>query len=385
MENVFTNFKDFKEEFIRREKATVRPLVNLHDLVIITQEDALKKPVAELAYPDYKDAVLYLLYDGKYYPLSDWGLRSLGLRVDWAGKSISNLDTKILVKALTDLFQKTTGNDSKVRLIIIDRVVHAVLSMDYKVLRILDSATALYEYSQKRFGKCNMENGFASYYNTNLWFKFCKATTADSPEIQQAAKDNEFVVDLPYNKTETWSRGLKFASSDTGNCSTSIKAAFFTQHGNIVFDNLSGNIQMIHKGENTLERFNEVLDTLFAKLHDRMAYVSKLVNIKVSNPEEVIESIASGENFHNKSIKLGKREVKVLMELWEEKLETLKKQYEEYTILCDDDEIEDFTISMYDILMLFIEFQNKCKPERKELVENMSGLIMVTDFSDVIQ
>ena len=81
----------------------------------------------------------------------------------------------------------------------------------------------------------------------------------------------------------------------------------------------------------------------------------------------------------------GKKDLKALQAIMDMKLETLKGEYKDYIALLDEDEeIPEFAVTMYDIIQVFMAYQDTIKPEKREKLEYFCGVLLITDFAEFI-
>lgn len=365
--------KDFyadREDFSLRENLDTAA-VKASD--ILTNEEMEAIPVEKNAFPAIEGCKLWVKVGDKYYPFSTNAIRTNGMRTKLNGDGLFLMDNALLKNVILNIYGKLTGKDCIVKVIIIDNMVRAILSADYKIVPIKDVIDTLENYLSARWKKFEFNGGSSTYDKVSLMFKF--NTTEEVP--------------LLYGRQATWESGLKFESSDTGFCSNVVKACWYTEAGNIVFDDVTGKVRLIHKGENDLAAFEKSLNTLFVKLHDRASYIQKQLNVFVANPTETIEMICSDESpVMNKAMfktLIGKKDCKAILNIWEEQKSALKTEYEEYISLLDEDEeIPAFKVTMYDIIQCFMKYQDFIKPEKREKLEYFCGVLLITDFDNLV-
>lgn len=340
---------------------------------IRTQEEMKDIPLSMNAFPAMESKIWMKVKD-MYYPLSAKGLSSEGSRIKLIGEGLFLLDNALLKKVIIDIFGKLTGKDRVIKVIVIDDMIRAVMSADYKIVPIKDVIDTLDAYLDNRFKGFSFKGGLSTYDKVSLMFEF--------PKTEE--------IPLMYGKKTTWTSGLKFESSDTGMSSNIVKACWYTERGRIVFDDVTGKVRLIHKGTNDLDVFEKSLETLFVKLHDRAKFIQQQVQQKVSDPQQMIELLVDAEESPvlNKAMfkqLFGKKDLKALQAIMDMKLETLKGEYKDYIALLDEDEeIPEFAVTMYDIIQVFMAYQDTIKPEKREKLEYFCGVLLITDFAEFI-
>lgn len=223
------------------------------------------------------------------YLLGDSSWISIKNRIGIYGYGFDLLDTKIMTTVLNDRFQEI-GN-KEVQIIIVNEKIRAIMSDEYSVVPIGDLFTEVMKEVNTRYDDnfelrdCYVDHNIAR----------CKLLF---PELGDE-------INRLYNLPDEYIPGVIIQSSDTGFSANRVGTFWKTKRG--TFINSNEYIELIHKGNNSMDKVLDELPNLFLKYQNTVKKFAKLMMIELKNPVKVIK-------LAGKHIGLPKRITKQIVE-----------------------------------------------------------------------
>lgn len=266
-EMFFTDINTFLGELDRREKNTLRPLINTKKIKFLNKEDVLKKNGQQMI-----DNRLFLKVSKDIYPISETAYNSIKTRIDIYGDGLFLLPDNILKNVLNDRIHDI----NEVRVVVIDDKVRAILSKYYKVMPIQEVVESIFESIRKKFNSFEFLSAYLTY--NILYMKILFPEKA------------EIIRDL-YGKDIKYTPGMLLVTSDTGFASNRIYPIWHVKGGSIIFGDVEENIKIAHRGkEAKIDNLKDEIPNIFLKFRNTIELVKEQMKYKVKYPALTIEN-----------------------------------------------------------------------------------------------